>query len=96
MASDENKTYPLVDRSSYSVQAFHSQSGQELFFSEEKQQFYLSIRTGNYVISFHYPVESYWSIEKVQGFKDDVMRDIMESESALYRDFAIQLLGGIR
>ncbi|WP_352525761.1 DUF4062 domain-containing protein [Heyndrickxia oleronia] len=96
MASDENKTYPLEDRSSYSVQAFHSQSGQELFFSEEKQQFYLSIRTGNYVISFHYPVESYWSIEKVQGFKDDVMRDIMESESALYRDFAIQLLGGIR
>jgi len=34
--------------------------------------------------------------EKVQHSHEDIMRDIMESESALFRDTAIRILGGIK
>ncbi|SFE41922.1 TIR domain-containing protein [Bacillus sp. OV194] len=95
MAGGDNNFYDMQDTQSYVVQAFHS-GKTELFFSEEKQQFYLAIKCGNYVICFHFPVEGFWSEDKVHHFKDDIMRDIMETESALFRDFAIQLLGGIR
>ncbi|PGT89029.1 MULTISPECIES: hypothetical protein [Bacillaceae] len=95
MASEDNEFYTLDDMSSYVVKAFNSITP-ELFYSQEKRQFYLAIKSGNYVICFHYPVDSFWTEENVQLFKDDIMRDIMEAEPALFRDFAIQLLGGIK
>lgn len=96
MASKDNEYFDLTDYTSYVVKAFHSETGIELFFNEEKQQFYLSIKSGNYVICFHYPAETHISENTVQHFHEDIIRDIMEAESALYRDFAIQLLGGIK
>ncbi|MFC7395178.1 DUF4062 domain-containing protein [Scopulibacillus cellulosilyticus] len=95
MASEDNEFYSIDDSSSFVVKAFKT-SKPELFYSEEKRQFYLSLKSGNYVICFHYPVDSLWNEENVQRFKVDIMRDIMETEPALYRDFAIQLLGGIK
>lgn len=95
MASEDNEFYNLDDLSSYVVKAFNSLTP-ELFYSQEKRQFYLALKAGNYVICFHYPVDSFWTEENVQLFKVDIMRDIMETEPALFRDFAIQLLGGIK
>ncbi|CAH0346583.1 DUF4062 domain-containing protein [Bacillus sp. CECT 9360] len=95
MASGDNEFYNLDDPYSFVVQAFNS-SNPELFFGEEKRQFYLALKSGNYVICFHYPVDSFWTEENVQLFKVDIMRDIMETEPALFRDFAIRLLGGIK
>lgn len=95
MASDDNNAYNLEDKSSYVVKAFESQNP-ELFYSEVKRLFYLAIKSGNYVICFHYPVDLFWTEENVQLFKMDIMRDIMETEPALFRNFAIKLLGGIR
>ncbi|RHW32127.1 DUF4062 domain-containing protein [Neobacillus notoginsengisoli] len=95
MASDDNAAYDLGDKSSYVVKAFDSQNP-ELFYSEEKRQFYLAIQSGNYVICFHYPVDSFWTEETMRRFKGDIMRDIMETEPALFRNFAIKLLGGIK
>jgi hypothetical protein len=66
------------------------------FYSEEKRQLYLGIKSGHYVICFHYPVDSFWTEETVQRFKEEMMRDIIETEPALFRNFAIKLLGGIK
>ncbi|MFI8577575.1 hypothetical protein ACIGEL_17830 [Rossellomorea aquimaris] len=38
----------------------------------------------------------FWTEETVQRFKEDIMRDIIETEPALFRNFAIKLLGGIK
>ncbi|MFT8319747.1 MAG: DUF4062 domain-containing protein [Bacillus sp. (in: firmicutes)] len=95
MAGENNEFYTLDDPTSFVVQAFNS-AKPELFFGEEKRQFYFALRSGNYVVCFHYPVDSFWTEENVQRFKVDIMRDIMETEPALFRDFAMQLLGGIK
>ncbi|RBP00008.1 DUF4062 domain-containing protein [Rossellomorea aquimaris] len=95
MASDDNSAYSLEDSTSYVVRAFESENP-ELFYSEEKRQLYLGVKSGHYVICFHYPVDSFWTEETVQRFKEDIMRDIIETEPALFRNFAIKLLGGIK
>ena len=53
MASLDNEYYHLDDPSSFVVQAFNNVNP-ELFFGEEKRQFYLSLRSGSYVVCFHY------------------------------------------
>ncbi|WP_335871269.1 hypothetical protein [Bacillus sp. 2205SS5-2] len=95
MASENNFVYSLGDWTPYVVKAFMSENP-ELFYNEEKRQFYLGIKTGNYVICFHYPVDSFWTEENVQFFKEDIMRNIIETEPALFRNFAIKSLGGIK
>ncbi|TCP28740.1 hypothetical protein EV207_11652 [Scopulibacillus darangshiensis] len=42
------------------------------------------------------PMDSFWSEDNVRRFKDDILRDIMETEPALFRDFAIKLIGGVK
>ncbi|RDI36899.1 DUF4062 domain-containing protein [Falsibacillus pallidus] len=95
MASDDNIAFSLDDSTSYVVTAFESENP-ELFYNEKKRQLYLAIKSGHYVICFHYPIDSFWSEETVQRFKEDIMRDIIETEPSLFRDFAIKLLGGIK
>lgn len=90
-----NEYYDLGDQSSNIVNAFKS-SKPELFFSEKKSLFYLAIKSGNYVICFHYPADTFWTEQNVQQLKMDIFRDIIETEPALFRNFAIQLLGGIK
>lgn len=89
MASGNNEYFDLNDEAYYVVKTFHSETGIELFFNEEKKQFYLSIESSDYVICFHHPTETRMDEEKVQHFHEDIMRDMMESESALFRDTAI-------
>ncbi|KSU61724.1 hypothetical protein AS034_12850 [[Bacillus] enclensis] len=95
MASDDNTIYSLNDPTSYVVKAYNS-NNPELFYNEKKRQFYLGIKSGYYVICFHYPVDTFWTEENVQRFKEDIMRDIIETEPALFRNFVIKLLGGIK
>ncbi|ALX50037.1 hypothetical protein [Lentibacillus amyloliquefaciens] len=38
MAGNNNESFGLTDETSYVVNAFHSETGIELFFNEEKQQ----------------------------------------------------------
>lgn len=95
MASEDNVYYDLSDSSSYIVKAITS-TIPELFYSHYKRLFYLANASGSYMVCFHYPVSSFWTEENVQLFKIDIMPDIMETEPALFRDFAIQLLGGIK
>jgi hypothetical protein len=95
MAGDNHSSHSLKDPTSFVAKTFES-GNPELFYSEKKRQLYLGIKSGHYVICFHYPVDRFWTEQNVRRFREDILRDIIESESALFRNFATKLLGGIK
>ncbi|WP_227936388.1 DUF4062 domain-containing protein [Alkalihalobacillus deserti] len=91
----KNNSYDLTDKTSYVVETYNNE-GKNLFYREDKQLLYYTVKANDFVLCFHYPLDSSWNKEKVKQLHDEVFGAIMNRQDEQYRDFAIKLLGGLK
>jgi hypothetical protein len=94
--SDAPKLYHISDDWSYVVQTYKNNAGTELvFYSEEKNMFYLTKRVGEYIVSCHFPAPN-WNNEQFKTHHDWVSYGIMsQGANEILFDFLEFVLGGI-
>jgi hypothetical protein len=90
-----NHSYDLTNKSSYVVETYHN-GEKNLYYREDKKLLYYTIKANEFVLCFHYPLDSSWNKEKVKLLHDELLGAIMNTQDELYRDFAIKLLGGLK
>lgn len=84
------------DKSSYIVlTADMGDPGEQVFFKESKSMFYHCIRSGNYVITLHYPADPDWNYKKFIHYKQSVNHAIM-SKNPLVVEIVKLCLGGMQ
>ena len=88
--------YKLDNQDSYVVLTYNmSDHAEQVYFKESKQMFYYSMRSGNYVLTLHFPADSNWDNKKFILFKESVNRAII-SKNPLLIEFIKLFLGGIQ
>lgn len=88
-----NTEYELNNKDSYVVSAY-IQDTTEIGYSNNKKLLYYTIRTAEFVLCFHYPLEGYWDNEKVEAFNNEI--DCAIIQNTLFTDFLADLIGGIQ
>ncbi|RCX16982.1 uncharacterized protein DUF4062 [Fontibacillus phaseoli] len=87
--------FMLDDKSSYAVLTLElGDPGEQVFFKEAKNMIYHCIRSGNYVITLHYPADPDWNYKKFIHYKESVNHAIM-SKNPLIIEFIKLCLGGM-
>lgn len=88
--------FRLEDKSSYVVLTIDlGDPGEQVFFKEAKSMFYHCIRSGNHVITLHYPADPDWNYKKFIHYKESVNHAIM-SKNPLIIEFIKLCLGGMQ
>ncbi|WP_410769061.1 DUF4062 domain-containing protein [Fontibacillus sp. BL9] len=88
--------FSLDDKSSYAVLTLElGDPGEQVFFKEAKSMIYHCIRSGNYVITLHYPADPDWNYKKFIHYKESINHAIM-SKNPLIIEFIKLCLGGMR
>lgn len=88
--------FALDDKSSYAVLTVDlGDPGEQVFFKEAKSMFYHCIRTGNYVLTLHYPADPEWNYKKFIHYKESVNHAIM-SKNPLIIEIIKLCLGGMQ
>ncbi|MBJ7983003.1 DUF4062 domain-containing protein [Bacillus cereus] len=87
--------YDLKSDDSFVVDTYNKDT-QGVYYNEHKTLLYCTIKAGEYVLCFHFPLEKKWPETKVNSFRDDFYNAIMTSNSSIYFEFIQQLLGGIK
>ncbi|MGG6313859.1 DUF4062 domain-containing protein [Paenibacillus macerans] len=80
--------YALDNQSSYTVLTYHLGNQQEqVFFTEAKSMFYYCIRSGEHVLTFHFPADPSWNYRKFIRYKESANHAIMSKNP-----FMIQII----
>jgi len=87
------KEYKLTDENSY-VATSYIQDTNEIGYSDEKKLLYYTLKSGEYVLCFHYPLEGYWDNDKVNAFKTEIDCAIINNN--LFTDFLADFIGGVK
>ncbi|MEB2277036.1 DUF4062 domain-containing protein [Bacillus sp. ILBB4] len=91
-ATSPNPEYDLSSEDSYVVKA-HLEDTSVIGYQEDKNVLYYAINTNDYVLCFHYPLDTTWTNTKVEAFKREIECAIINT--TLYTDFLADLIGGI-
>ncbi|MUG45746.1 DUF4062 domain-containing protein [Paenibacillus woosongensis] len=88
--------YKLDDHSSYNVLTYHMGDQEEqVFFKASKNMFYYCIRTGNLVLTLHFPADPDWDYKKFIHYKE-AANDAIISKNPLMIEFIKLILGGMQ
>ncbi|MFE1242777.1 DUF4062 domain-containing protein [Fictibacillus sp. NPDC058756] len=85
--------YDLSDNSSYVAETY-SNDVESLYFREDKQMLYFTLKVHEFVLCFHFKLSGYWIDKKVSVYEKEIKSAIMKP--SLYLEFVINLIGGIR
>ncbi|OMG45875.1 hypothetical protein BK140_29915 [Paenibacillus macerans] len=87
--------YTLDNNGSYAVLTYHLGNQQEqVFFTESKSMFYYCIRSGEYVLTLHFPADPSWDYRKFIRYKESANHAIM-SKNPVIIQFVKLCLGGM-
>ncbi|RNB78735.1 DUF4062 domain-containing protein [Brevibacillus nitrificans] len=71
-------SFDLSNQDSFVAVTYHLASPDPvLFYKESKQTFYLTLKVGEYIISFHFPADRTWSIQKFKSCESFIYDGIM-------------------
>jgi hypothetical protein len=88
--------YKLDNQDSYVVLTYNmGDNAEQVYFKETKQMFYYGIRSGNYVLTLHFPADANWDNKKFILFKGCAIHAII-SKNPLMVEFIKLFLGGMQ
>lgn len=87
--------YALDNPNSYIALTYTLPLPEQVFFKEAEPTFYLCLKTGEYVLTFHFPGDSGWNNDRFMAFRDSVLHAIINKNPVLF-EFVRKLIGGIR
>ncbi|MDQ0272617.1 DUF4062 domain-containing protein [Cytobacillus purgationiresistens] len=87
--------FNINDEDSFVSQTYNKdmENDELLFYSEDKQMIYMTKKTGELVLSFHFYLSEGWSSRRVNSYEADITSAIMDKRQTF--DFAMDLLGGM-
>lgn len=85
--------YDLTNTESYVATAYNLDTT-EIGYSDEKKSLYYTIKSGEYVLCFHYPIVGEWDNDKVNAFKREIDCAIMKN--TLFTGFLADFIGGVQ
>lgn len=87
--------YALDNQSAYTVLTYHLGNQQEqVFFTESKSMFYYCIRSGEHVLTLHFPADPSWDYRKFIRYKESANHAIMSKNPFLIQIIKL-CLGGM-
>lgn len=89
------KEYNVSDSESFVAKTYNSENEdiEHVFYSEEKQQIYMTKKIGKLVLSAHFRLSERWSDLRVKRYESQILRAIMNERDQF--DFAVDLIGGM-
>jgi hypothetical protein len=94
-----DKDFDLKDSSSFVAITYNNFENEEpaLFYIESKRMFYLTYKVGEYVISYHFPVESEWNQQMFEDYNETIIDGIMDAHAnSMVFDYINTVLGGLQ
>jgi hypothetical protein len=87
--------YDIKDPNSFVASTYNleNEDVENVFYSEEKQQIYMTKKIGDLVLSVHFRLSEKWSETRVMSYEGQILRAIMNKRDQF--DFAIDLIGGM-
>lgn len=90
---EDHDLYEISDKDSY-VATTYREGTEEVYYREDKQMLYFTIKSNEFVICYHFPLNESWESGRVIGLQKEIKSAIIKQ--TLYFEFISQLIGGIR
>ncbi|CEH28024.1 hypothetical protein AM501_00670 [Aneurinibacillus migulanus] len=96
--TEEQRFYSIHSNDSF-VSTTYNEGNENgmLFYAEYKNQFYLTFKVNQYVVSYHFPASSEWNSDLFFNFQNQAISGILEAgANSLLCDFVNTVLGGLQ
>nr|WP_283942838.1 DUF4062 domain-containing protein [Paenibacillus konkukensis] len=87
--------YEIDNEQSYVSITAQRANTEQLFFREEKQMLYLTVKCRDRILTCHFLADSSWNTGKFVSFRDDILYAIMD-QNPMILEFARKMIGGMR
>lgn len=97
--TDGDNDFELHDSTSFVAITYTRFDNEEpaLFYIESKRMFYLTYKVREYVISYHFPVETEWNHQMFEDYNETIIDGIMDAHAnSMIFDYINTVLGGLQ